>query len=535
MLFVKRHLMTAMSLAMFAHALPAQNVVSQKIDAQIDKTLKMKKVAASPASDDAEFLRRVYLDLTGRIPTVEKAVAFLDSKDPARRSKLIDELLGSPEYGQHFSGLWSQLLLGTEIAAKDRAAFRGWFAGRLHEGDSWDKLVREMLSAEGDSKAHPATIFIAAQTEDNKVLPNLMAASTTRYFLGVQLQCAECHNHPFTGWKQTEFWGVAAFFSKVKTKPADKTAPAGITEAFFSNDPKRPPSPAPKEANITLPKTAGQGAGKVVKAKFLEADEPVLDTEKPYRPTLADWIVAKDNKFFARATANRVWSQLFGRGLVNPVDDMHADNVPSHPDLLQLLTDELKSSGFDLKSLIRTICNSQTYQRTSRPLPGNLDDRELFSHMATKVMSSETLYESLVRALGVKELNVTTGKAMTAGIGGAAKAGVNSSRDKFITFFKTQDADSVATDFTHGIPQALNLMNDAQFNRGTPAIDGVIAAKLTREQAVERLFLAALARRPTAAESRRLSQYVESEGDPVKGYTGVLWILLNTPEFILVR
>jgi len=508
---------------------------AERIDTLIGARLRAEQITPSPPADDAEFLRRVYLDLTGQIPPYDKAVAFLESNGPGRRAKLIDELLAAPEFGRHFAGLWSQLILGNEIPNNSRELFRTWLAEQLNQGQGWDKIVFEMLTAEGDLKQNPATVFVLAQTDDGKITPNLLAATTTRYFLGVQLQCAECHNHPFTNWKQSEFWGMAAFFTKVKNLPASKTATVtGISEAPLPSDPKKNAKPpAVVEAAIVIPNTAGKAAGTSVRAKFLDADEPTIRPEDPFRPSLASWVTAADNKYFARATVNRLWAMMFGRGLVNPVDDMHAENLSIHAELLDFLTDEFKSSGFDVKHLLRCICNSQTYQRTSRPVQGNADDHETFSHMAGKVMNPEVLYDALTRALAVKELNVVTGKATTIGIGGAAKASPASNRDKFIRFFKTQDADSVATEFTHGIPQALNLMNDPQFTRGTPVVDQLLKAKLTPEQAIERLFLTVLTRRPTATESERLLRYVEDQGDAARGYTGVVWVLINTPEFII--
>lgn len=510
---------------------------SKRIDAEIARQLQAKKIPASPGADDAEFLRRVYLDLTGQIPPYEKAVEFLDSKDPQRRAKLIDELLASPDFGRHFAGQWSQLILGSEINAGSREQFRTWLADQLNKGVTWDRIVREVLTGEGEPKQNPATVFTLAQTDNNKIQPNLLAATTTRYFLGVQLQCAECHNHPFTGWKQQEFWGIAAFFARVKNVPANKNnLAAGITETTAVVDKKEnKKTPEPGGAKITIPGTAGKAAGQIIKAKFLEAEEPAIDAEKSFRPSLAKWVTARDNKFFARAAANRVWAQLFGRGLVNPVDDMHADNEATHPELLRFLAEEFKASGCDMKHLMRCVCNSETYQRSSRTVAGNKDDRDAFSHMASKVMSPETLYSALTRALGVKDLDVSTGKTATTGIGGAAKAGATNKRDRFLAFFKTQDADTVATDFTHGIPQALNLMNDPQFNRGGPVVDQIVKEKLSGEQAVERLFLTVLSRRPTQVESQRLVRFVAAQQEHARGYAGVLWILVNTPEFILVH
>jgi hypothetical protein len=212
---------------------------------------------------------------------------------------------------------------------------------------------------------------------------------------------------------------------------------------------------------------------------------------------------------------------------------MHDDNVPSHPELLHALADDFKASGFSMKHLVRGVVSSQAYQRTSRPVKGNEEDREQFSRMAVKVMGPEILYDALTRALGVKELNVTTGKIATTGKGGVAKTGAGNNRDRFIKFFKTQDADSLPTDFTNGIPQVLNLMNDPQFNKGGPVIDRIVSGKLPRDEALDRLFLTVLSRQPRTDERTRLHRFLESEFNSVQGYRTVLWALINSPEFIL--
>jgi hypothetical protein len=510
-------------------------VLAQFIDTQIDQRLQSEKVPASPLADDAEFLRRIYLDLTGHIPPLEKTVAFLDSKDTQKRTSLIEELLASPDYGTHFAIHWANLLLTGETPAKDRKTFETWLASQMNKETGWDSLVRDMLTAEGDPAKVPQAVFVMAQSENNQVQPNLLAAATTRYFLGVQLQCAECHNHPFTTWKQTDFWGVAAFYSKTKYQKATKTSPvSGILEMEPLADPKKK-SKEPAGAAIAIPGTAGKAAGNIIKAKFLDADEPDLGSKTPFRPSLADWITARDNPYFARAAVNRMWAHLFGRGLVHPVDDMHADNPGYHAELLDALAAEFTASGYDFKHLLRCITTSQTYQRTSRPLPDNADDQVLFSHMATRVMSPEAMYNALTRALGVKDLTITGGTLPTPGIGGAKKNAPTTPRDKFVRFFNTQDADSVSTDFTHGIPQALALMNDPQFNKGGPVVEQLLKENLPPAKAIDRLFLSTLSRPPSTEESRIFAAYLDRQPNAAAGYSGALWILLNTQEFVLIR
>lgn len=502
--------------------------VATSIDRAIDARLKTAKVVAAPAADDATFLRRASLDITGRVPTAERAVAFLDSKDPAKRRLLIDELLARSAYGEHFAILWADLLTAPDtVTAAEKTLFRTWLAEGFNAGRGWDALVRDMLTVEG--RTGPAAFTIAA-SDNGRVMPNLLAAATTRHFLGIQLQCAECHKHPFTDWKQDDFWGVAAFFAQVRNDKAGKT-PAGVTETAPMMAKGKPTK---QTGSIAIPNTAGKAAGRLVKARFLDGGEPTLPTEGAYRPALADWVTGPENPYFARAAVNRLWAHFHGRGLVNPIDDQHSGNQPSHPALLTLLADEFRASGYDLKHLIRCVCQANVYQRSGRPVSGNADDAELFSRMAAKVISPDSLYDALCGATGLDKLNVSAGKD-AADSGRARKGGAETPRDRFVRLFRTRDTDSAATDYTHGIPQALGLMNDPQFNQATPLIARLVREGLPRERAVEQLYLSALARRPTADELRRVGLYLDGQKDAARGYQGVQWALINSPEFILNR
>jgi hypothetical protein len=345
----------------------------------------------------------------------------------------------------------------------------------------------------------------------------------------VQLQCAQCHNHPFTGWKQTEYWGMAAFFLKVRPDNVNRAARTGNTPGITEGA-------AGRRGRQRLPESA-----KVVPARFLQGEQPKLRTTEPYRPVLAEWVTAPKNPFFARAMVNRVWGQLFGRGLVNPVDDMHEGNAPSHPELLRELADGF-SSGFDVKGLFRTVCNSEAYQRTSKPVRENEDaqggvpadqpvrgnedaDAALYARMAIKVLSPEQLYDSLSRVAGVRA------PAGRAGRAGPRRPGAGP-REQFVNFFRV-DAGADPTEYQAGIPQALRLMNSPQFS---PAGLAGAAARAGNSPAevIEHLYLATLARRPTAAETGRMVEYVRKR-DAREAYGDIAWALMNCSEFVLNR
>jgi hypothetical protein len=367
-----------------------------------------------------------------------------------------------------------------------------------------------LLTATGTQDESPAvTYFLANPTVDKQT------DSVARLFLGVQLQCAQCHNHPFTKWKQDEYWAMAAFFMKVRPDRVNKAAKNGDSPGITEDGKGRPPR---------LPEAA-----RTVPAKFFQGEEPKLDRNAPYRPVLADWVASPKNKFFARAMVNRTWAQLFGRGFVHPVDDMREDNVPSHPELLQELADAFTASGFDVKFLVKAICLSETYNRTSRPAD-NDKDQMLFSHMAVKPLTPEQLYDSLNVVLGA----ASAGRpARGAKPQAAAKRIGGGPREQFIAFFSTEE-NALATEYHAGIPQALRLMNAPQMNNTSAVAAAVARNDRTPAQVIEQLYITTLSRRPTADETTRLTAYVrKNDAAPRQAYGDIVWAVLNSSEFAL--
>ncbi len=510
----------------FAHPAPADKppgrdplAVAAAIDRAIDGRLAAANVPASPPADDTEFLRRAALDLTGRIPTLERTLAFLDDKDPKKRQRLIDELLAAREYGQHFGTVWrNRLAPPNPVNNKpQRDVFTPWLADQLNRNRGWHQIVSDLLTAEGDIAKNPQSAFIIANSENFQPQASLLAASTARLFLGVQLRCAECHDHPFAPWKQADFWATAAFFGRLRNT-SKKGPPLILTEQPEAGG-------APAAAAITLPSGAGKAAGQVVKARFLGGGEPALREGAPLRPAFVAWLTAPENRYFAPAQVNRAWAHFFGRGLVNPVDDFRDDNPPSHPELLALLADEFRASGFDLKHLARCVCNSRAYQRTSRPRPGNERDAELFSHAAVRPISAEAFYDSLT----VLYAPYKSGKFAAPG----AKAPRLEPRDDFVRFFRAQGEAAAEGGLNPGIPQFLRRLNAEAFNQGSPLVAYLVQKDVPRREAVELLYLATLSRRPTADEVEVMNDYLGRRKSAAEGYAGVVWILLSTGEFVL--
>jgi hypothetical protein len=311
---------------------------------------------------------------------------------------------------------------------------------------------------------------------------------------------------------------MAQFFMKVRlTANPQQAAKKGISPGIVEN------------ANLKVgKKNPLPESAKIVPAKFLQGEQPKINPGGPSRPTLANWLTSPDNPFFARAMVNRFWYQLFGRGLVNPVDDMHQDNPASHPELLTVLAEQLTANGFDTKYLVRAICNSEAYQRTSKPTGDNASDNELYSHRMVRVLTPEQLFDSLVTVVGMN-----FSKKEIVNKAAAPKKGLGGPREQFLAFFRI-DEGTDPLEYQHGIPQALRLMNSPLLNNSAAVLRGFQDGKIGPAM-IEHLYLTVLSRRPTDSEVQRMMKHVRSAADPRTGFGDVLWALLNSSEFALNR
>jgi hypothetical protein len=488
--------------------------------ATIDRLLAVKWASArlepvGPA-DDAEFLRRVCLDLVGKIPTAAEAREFLDDPAAGKRARLVERLLDGPSYTARAVELYRQLLLpeaDTEGQARFAApAFEAWLRKKVSEEVGYDKLAREVLTARlgarnaspNNTRAEPspAGFFIAKEGK-----PENLAAGASRVFLGVRLECAQCHNHPFAKWKREEFWGLAAFFAGVQKQGPDDGFGA-IREVANRRE-------------LAIP-----GTDKIVKAAFLDGSPLVWKARAEPREVLADWITAPANPYFARAAVNRVWARFFGTGLVDPVDDMGGDNVPSVPELLDELSTQFAAHDFELKYLIRALTATRAYGLTSaldRPDPSA---PALFSAMPVRGLSAGQLYSSLEQATG------------TNGGPGRYAMDQGGARGRFLELFA--DRDEKPTEAQTSILQALTLMN-GQIVTGATSLEAgdtlaavAEAPYLDTAGRVEELYLAALTRRPRPEESALLVGYIEKTPTPEgrsRALADVFWAILNGPEF----
>lgn len=483
--------------------------LSELIDLRIQERLDRAGVPRAPAADDAEFLRRVCLDLHGVVPSADLAARFLDDDRPDKRARLIDELLASPQFGRHLGDVWRGRLV-TSLANPQRIQterFTEWLADRFNRNDGWDGIVHDLLTATGKMEDNPAVTYLIEGRNPLGVTD--LTDLTSRHFLGIRLSCAQCHDHPFAEWKQSDYWGLAAFFTQIQTPGRPKQ----VYMAGVQDDPR-----------LTLATLRDADALEGFQSRpptFPGGAARAGDDRTPLREELARWMTSPDNPYFARAMVNRLWGHFFGKGIVVPVDDMHSGNAPSHPELLDELTRQFAASGFDLKRLCRGIVNSRTYQQTSRPGTHPDVEAELFGRMSIKVLSPQQLYDSLTAVLGPP--------ARTPGM----PAGV-SARDAFAQFF-AGDRDLDPLRYEGGVPQALRLMNGPDFaGRGLHAFAQRTGQRArSAEDVVDELFLTILARRPTPDERQLAREHLHAAPSTLEGRRQLAWALLIGSEFRL--
>ena len=480
-----------------------------------EKWAEARVIPAGPA-DDGEYLRRVSLDLVGKIPTAADAREVIEDLSPDKRSRLVEKLLDSPAYTARATEIWRQLLLpeaDTEGQARFAApAFEAWLRKKVIDEVGYDKMVREILTARLGARAtapanpnarpepSPAAFYTAKEGK-----PENLAAGASRVFLGVRLECAQCHNHPFARWKREEFWGLAAFFAGVQ-RQGPEDGYCSVREVANRHE-------------LAIP-----GTEKIVKAAFLEGPPPVWKAKAEPREVLADWITSPKNPYFARAAVNRVWARFFGTGLVDPVDDMGGDNLPSHPALLGELARQFVEHDYELKYLIRAITATRAYGLTSaldRPEP---TPPFLFSAMSVRGLSAGQLFSSLAQATGFRD-------------GAEGSMTDVGPRGRFLELFANRD--EKPTEAQTSILQALTLMN-GQIVTGATSLEvgDTLAAVaeapyLDTAGRVEELFLAALTRKPRPDESALMVGYIEKAApdDRSKALADVFWAILNGPEF----
>ena len=493
------------------------------VDELVFAKLKEMGMPPSDACDDATFLRRVSIDIAGHLPTLEETRRFIAGTAPDKRDKLIDALLASPEYADYFANKWSALLRNKRVKPADAPgnfAFHYWIRDGIRANKPFDQFAREILSANGDIEDDPPVAWYRQVKEPQQELED-----SAQLFLGMRLQCAQCHHHPFEKWSQNDYYSFSAFFSQVARKgPETLYHRRGLATAIN------------KKTKLPV-KPAALGSGPM---DIPPGDDPRL--------VLADWMSKKDNPFFARTLVNRYWKHFFNRGIVEPEDDMRETNPPSNPELLDALARHFADGGYDLKALIRDITQSRTYQLSAIPNHYNQSDRQNFSRYYSKRLTAEVLFDS------VNEVMRTPSNFAGMPPGTLAIAlpdnSFNASSYFLTVFGRPESSSACECERTQeaSLAQALHLLNAKDIQEKLASDSGaaarIAADARSDEEKLRELYLVAFAREPDADEIALAKNHIEKPrkdpaGQPLEaakgrrqGYEDILWAILNTKEFL---
>jgi hypothetical protein len=496
---------------------PRANFVDELVLAKLREL----RLAPSPRSSDEAFIRRAFLDAAGILPTAAEVTAFLEDRTPDKRARLVDALLERPEYVDYWAYRWSDLLLvsSRKLGPNNMKAFYGWVRASVAANQPWDAFVRELTTATGRSTERGAVNYFLIHRN-----PIDLAENYTQAFLGLTLTCARCHNHPMEKWTQRDYYAFANLFSRISLKedPGAKADAAVVVSAASGE------MPHPRTGEV-LPPTPLDG-------------RPMPDAGAgDRRAYLAAWITSPQNALFARTIVNRVWASFFNRGLVHPADDLRATNPASNEELLSALAAELVRQGYDLKALVRTIMRSEAYQRSSAPNESNATDDRYLSRFVPRRLSAEVILDALSQVTGVPE-------AFPGYPRGTRALQLPDSRvdSYFLTVFGRPErlitsASERMQDPT--LTQALHAINGETLQAKLTAPDGLVArlagSGLPADEIVDRLYLSALSRRPTASERSRLAAAIATAGEGVDARRAaiedVTWAVLSSREFLFVR
>jgi hypothetical protein len=490
---------------------------------------KWKELGLVPSElcSDEQFIRRVSLDLTGTLPTPAKLKAFLADGDPKKRDKLIDELLESPEYAYFFATKWADVLRvkrrGQPTRAYGTFGFHGWIKDSMARDKPYNEFAREILAATGDEQTSPPVVWYK-----ELATPENFVDDTAQVFLGQRLACAQCHHHPYEKWSQDDYWGLAAFFGRVQRKnvviPGQDPNNQNTRLAVFSK------STGPVNNKRT---------GQVAPTKPLDGTPMDIGPEEDPRQRLVDWMTAKENPFFAKAVANRYWAHFFGRGIVDPLDDMRVTNPPSNPELLDALAKDFVEHGYSLKHLVRTLVKSRTYQLSSTPNDFNKHDKQNYARYYPRRMPAEVLLDAVNQ--------VTDSPTAFGGLPTdthAPKRAIMLPDESFQSYFldvfgrpqriSASESERVSE---ANLAQALHLLNSDEVQQKLTRAGGR-ADTLSKDmrpdaEKVEELFLWAFGRKPEKVQLDKALEHIAKHKDNKKvAYENILWALLNTKEFI---
>jgi hypothetical protein len=513
---------------------PDPQTVARRVDERLAADLFGADVSVAPRCDDATFLRRAWLDIVGDIPPPDAVLVFAADGASDKRQRLVRDLLAKPEYGVNWARYWRDVIMYRRLEDRAQlatAALERDLAQWLNDNDPWDEIATKFITASGDVRENGATALIMAQearTEET-------TAEVARIFLGIQIQCAQCHDHPYDRWKREEFHELAAFFPRIGTKPVT----TGDRRSFmvFANDfpPRRRPNndrdlPKPEHFMPDLEDPAAQGTRMQPKFFLTSATMPLGSMDYERRGTLAECLCA--NEWFAKALVNRLWAELVGEGFYEPVDDLGPDREASAPAAIDLLAHDFQASGCDIKWLIETICATEAYQRESRPrrIAGK---GAPFAANVPQPLRGDQLYSALLSALDLDETTPAMRRRQAAMAMGPGR--IRGPRGPFNDTFGYDPSD--ARDSIAGsIPQVLAMMNSPQFGAALNGYGRGVVARLVEStsddaKVVGDLYLRTLSREPTAEELATATAYIKQVGHRRNAVADLTWALLNSAEF----
>ena len=491
-------------------------------------------IVPSDLATDEQFLRRVSLDITGTLPTPEKVKSFLADQDPNKRDKVIDALLETPEYSYFFANRWADILRvkrGNQNNNPGRAfatfAFHGWIRESIAQDKPYDQFARDILAAIGDETKAPPTMWYRDLQK-----PEQFVDDACQLFLGVRMACAQCHHHPYEKWSQDDYWSMAAFFAQVGRKVVavpgvNQQGQQGARQVIFNKG----------NGNVINTRTQKPAA-----IKALDGEALVMDAGEDPRQRLVDWMVDAKNPFFARAAANRYWAHFFGKGIVDPLDDMRVTNPPSNPELLDALAKELVDSKFSLKHLIRVITRSRTYQLASEPNDSNKHDKKSYARYYPRRLSAEVLYDAVSQVTGSPAAfpGLPTDKF-------APTRAIMLPDEGFQSYFldvfgRPQRISACECERVSeaNLAQALHLLNSQEIQNKLTRTGGraeqMAKDKRADAEKINELFQWAFGRLPTEDQrALALANIEHNAKDKRIAYENIIWALINTKEFILIE